>query len=284
MLEIAGVMDPGLEQVFARIERERFLGPRPWRILGARALAGGPTTEDPADVYADVLFALDPKHGINNGSPSLHALLLHALGAVPGDRVAHIGPGTGYYTAMLAEIVGTTGHVTAIEIDRHLADLARQNLAPWPNVTVVEGDGASWPTEEVDRVYVNFAVGEPAAAWIEYLAVGGRLVLPLGAPVGSSGAGLIGSGAHGAAFVITRSRSGLAARWLSSVAFVHAEGALSRPRAGRDLARAFRRGGEERVRSLRWREPAEPADCWYSAPGWSLCYSPPPDDDANARP
>ena len=283
MLAIAGVADPAVEQAFARVERELFLGPKPWHILGAATSRGSGATEDPAEAYADVLFALDPEHGINNGSPSLHALLLHALAAAPGDRVAHIGAGTGYYTAMLAEIVGPAGHVTAVEIDTRLADLARANLRPWSNVTVVQGDGASWPSEGVARVYVNFAVGEPAGAWIEQLTVGGRLVFPLGVPVGSGGAGFSGSGAHGAAFLITRHRLGFAARWLSSVAFVHAEGALARPRAARDLARAFRRGGEERVRSLRWGKATSAADCWFSAPGWSLCFDPPAGDEEGER-
>ena len=83
--------------------RERFLGPGPWRLL---ARDGGVLLQDPtpADAYHDALFALDPAQGVNNGSPSLHALMLHALDVRPGARVVHVGAGSGYYTALLAEL------------------------------------------------------------------------------------------------------------------------------------------------------------------------------------
>ena len=275
MLATAGVGDPALERAFAEVPRERFLGPPPWRVVHVRPGGHDGTTSDPADVYADVLVALDARQGLNNGGPSLHALLLHALEPAPGERILHVGAGGGYYTAMLAALVGAEGRVVAVEIDQHLAALARANLSHRRNVTVVEGDGAAWPTGEVDGIYVNAAVGAPAAAWIERLAVGGRLVFPLGIPAGTGTAGWGGSAAHGAAFLVTRCRQGFAARWLSSVAFVHAEGVLARPGSARALARAFEQGGQEKVRSLRWRQPADPADCWFADQGWSLCFGAP---------
>ena len=57
----------------------------------------------------------------------------------------------GYYTAILAELVGPTGAVSAIEIDEPLAERAREALAPWPQVTVVNGDGANASFAESDR-------------------------------------------------------------------------------------------------------------------------------------
>jgi protein-L-isoaspartate(D-aspartate) O-methyltransferase len=76
-------------------------------------------------VYQDMLFALASQRGVNNGSPSLHARCLHALSLREGERVAHIGAGTGYYTALIAHLVGAEGHVLAVEFDPALADLAR---------------------------------------------------------------------------------------------------------------------------------------------------------------
>jgi protein-L-isoaspartate(D-aspartate) O-methyltransferase len=64
--------------------------------------------------------------GVNNGSPSLHAKMLNDLAVEPGQHIAHIGAGTGYYTAMLAELTGAAGRVTAIEFDPALTGRARE--------------------------------------------------------------------------------------------------------------------------------------------------------------
>jgi protein-L-isoaspartate(D-aspartate) O-methyltransferase len=82
-----------------------------------------------------------PKRNLNNGQPSLHAALIAAAAPQPGEHVLHIGVGVGYYTAILAELVGATGRVTAIEYDAELAARATANLAQTPHVRVVHGDG-----------------------------------------------------------------------------------------------------------------------------------------------
>jgi 16S rRNA A1518/A1519 N6-dimethyltransferase RsmA/KsgA/DIM1 with predicted DNA glycosylase/AP lyase activity len=58
--------------------------------------------------------------------------------------VLQVGGGTGYYTAILVEIVGPSGRVTALEIDEGLAARARQNLAGFPSVEVVHADGTTY--------------------------------------------------------------------------------------------------------------------------------------------
>src|SRR6201996_3284608 len=60
------------------------------------------TDADPRHVYHDVLIALDEARGINNGQPSLW----DELGIRTGEQVLHLGCGTGYYTAIAAELVG----------------------------------------------------------------------------------------------------------------------------------------------------------------------------------
>ena len=66
------------------------------------------TTEDadPRHVYHDVLIALDEARGINNGQPSLWALLFDEIDINTNDAVVHLGCGTGYYTAIAAELTG----------------------------------------------------------------------------------------------------------------------------------------------------------------------------------
>ncbi|MFC4174328.1 protein-L-isoaspartate O-methyltransferase [Microvirga sp. GCM10011540] len=273
MLAVAGIeYDFRLEEAFASVPREHFLGAPPWLMSGFGGYKPLPSG-DPVLVYQDVNFALSPSRGVNNGSPSLHARWLHQAGLKPGERVAHIGAGTGYYTALIADLVGSLGQVLAVEFDPALADMARRNLEPLANVTVVQGDGAEWPREEVDCVYVNFLVQRPADAWIERLALGGRLIFPLGvprpqrSPVGGMHT------LHGAGLRIERRAGGFAARWLGAAYFVCAEGALAgSPEESAALKAAFERGGVEFVRSLAWKEPGDPGRCWFSGPDWSLSY------------
>ncbi|MFC5082587.1 protein-L-isoaspartate O-methyltransferase family protein [Microvirga arabica] len=274
ILTLCGIADdPRLEEAFAAVTRERFIGAPPW--LMSRGLRGYDTvaSHDPAVLYQDVLFALASDKGVNNGSPSLHARCLHALNLREGERVAHIGAGTGYYSALLAHLVGTRGHVLAVEFDPVLAQRARDNLADLPNVTVVQGDGAEWPREDVDAVYVNFAVGRPAEAWIERLKQNGRLIFPLGVPQPKPSPGGGTHSLYGAGLLVTSKRAGLAVRWLGHVSFVCAEGRLSQPGEDRQaLQAAFESGGMEFVRSLVWRQSATPGRCCFTGAGWALSY------------
>ena len=73
----------------------------------------------------------------------------------PGEHVVHVGAGVGYYTAILAELVGATGRVTALEFDGELAARATANFAQTPHVRVVHGDGTRIVFEPVDVIYVN---------------------------------------------------------------------------------------------------------------------------------
>ena len=278
MLRIAGVDDPAVEHAFATVPREDFLGDPPWTILthgpgpGATVLAD----RDPRPLYDDVLVVLDAGHGINNGSPSLHARMLHDLGVRAGDRVLHVGAGAGYYTAMLAELAGPTGRVTAVEYDPDLAASATANLRPWPGVSVHAGDGAEWPDGPVERIYVNFALPGPAAGWIDTLADGGTLVLPIGIPPGRArGEARRGVG-NGAVLALTRTGDAIAVRHVAPCAFIFAEGALAGTPALRDsLARAFSRGGIEFVRSYCRPPPASPERCWFWSPDWAFSYDAP---------
>ena len=101
-----GADDPGVEAAFAKVPREAFLGPPPWRI-GSGGTSSWASTSDPKSLYQDRLVALNRAKGINNGQPSLHALCISALHPTRQDHVLHVGAGTGYYTAILAELAGS---------------------------------------------------------------------------------------------------------------------------------------------------------------------------------
>jgi protein-L-isoaspartate(D-aspartate) O-methyltransferase len=180
----AGVKTPALVEAYARVAREKFLGPPPWKVSSPE-VAWSPTgekysdTSNALDLYHNILVALDAARNINNGQPSALARWIDALDLKAGDRVFHLGCGFGYYTAILAETVGAGGRVTASEVDPVLAERARENLAAYPNITVHAADGAATDPGESDAVLINAGVTHPHPAWLDRLNEGGRLVLPL---------------------------------------------------------------------------------------------------------
>lgn len=173
----AASADPRLEEVFAEIPRETFLGPGPWTIVAGNGKVTTPSA-DPAHIYQNVLVALDADKGINNGEPFLHALWIGKLALRPGEAVTHIGAGTGYYSAVLAKLVSPGGTVTAFELDGRLADLARKNLEAYGNASVVHGDAVTTPLPPSDIIYVNAGVVAPPAEWLKALRPGGRMIFP----------------------------------------------------------------------------------------------------------
>ncbi|MEF2070232.1 protein-L-isoaspartate O-methyltransferase family protein [Consotaella aegiceratis] len=278
MLGLAGATDNRrLEEAFAAVRRERFLGSDPWQISDIAAGGARPLpANDPVYVYQDVLFALSPSRGVNNGGPSLHARLLHALAPEPGQTVIHLGAGTGYYSAILAHLVGPRGRVVAVEIDPVFGHIAKAALADLANVEVIVGDAARWPEVEATRIYVNFAVSAPPPAWIENLAPGGRLVLPLGVPGEPMRPAGPRFSRHGGAFLIERANEGFRAAHICPAYFIHAEGPAGRDseEAVERLRNAFRARTVEFVQSLVWKQRADPNRCWLWSPDWSLSYDP----------
>lgn len=166
---------------FAAVPRERFLGPGPWRLMPDRRPDQTFTTPDDAPhwLYHDVLVSIDPERRLNNGVPSFWAHNLDHADLQRGARVLQVGAGTGYYSALLGEIVGPRGRVTAVEYDAKLAARARANVAPWPQVEVVAGDGRAHDAGDVDAIVVFAGSTHPAPLWLDRLADGGRLVMPL---------------------------------------------------------------------------------------------------------
>jgi protein-L-isoaspartate(D-aspartate) O-methyltransferase len=179
-----------LVDALAAVPRERFLRPGPWLIRGEGDLRGGPRETpdaDPRRVYHNVAVAIDPARQLFNGAPGVVAPAIEALELKAGDRVVHIGAGLGYYTALMAHIVGPEGRVVGVEIDAELAAEASRLLSSMAWVEVRRGDGAALSEERVDAILVSAGVTHPQDAWLDALAAGGRLVLPLTATMPQMG-------------------------------------------------------------------------------------------------
>jgi len=263
-----------LQQAFATVPRERFLGHDNWQILTPWDGYIPLPDNDPTLIYQDVVIGLAANRGINNGSPVLHARWINAMQPKAGEVVAHIGAGTGYYTSILAQLVGPAGKVIAVECAEDLVVRLKSNLAATPNVEVICADGASQPEFPVDCVYVNFGMPRPAGRWVDNLRPGGRLVLPLGVPeVHATLPVRIAKPAIG--LMVTRQSTEFAATSLGEASFVFAQGPLAIPDEDIDaLQESLKNGEDKRIRSLVWKQKCN-ACVWFAGEDWGLSFEEP---------
>jgi protein-L-isoaspartate(D-aspartate) O-methyltransferase len=245
-----------IEAALASTPREQFVGPPPWRIFTRSGYVESP--DDPALLYQDVVVSLGGEGPFNNGQPTLHAFCLAALDLKKGERVVHVGAGTGYYTTLLAKLVGETGAVEAYEVVPEFARRAVDNLAEFPYVRVHSRSGAEGPLPECDVLYVNAGATGPLDVWLDALRPKGRLLFPM-TPEEGAGAMLL---------VTKREDGGFAARFLLQAQFVPCIGARDETTARR-LSDAFRNSGWAKVKSLH-RNDAPDESCWFAGEGWWL--------------
>ena len=106
--------DERVVEAFATVPRENFVGPGPWRILHLVDRYWTTPDNDPRQLYHNVLVALDETRGLNTGEPGLWARYFDRLEIALGSRILQIGTGSGYFTAILAELAGPNGRVDGI--------------------------------------------------------------------------------------------------------------------------------------------------------------------------
>ena len=193
-LAAQGVVDNQVLAAMGKIERHRFVD---------SALAN--------QAYEDTSLPIGLGQTISKPNVVARMLELLMRGA-PGrlGRVLEIGTGCGYQAALLGQLAT---EVYSIERLRGLHEKARENLRPFrlPNVHLIFGDGMLGNAKGAPYAAIICAAGGEAIppAWIEQLAVGGRLVAPLQAPNGSQ-----------ALVVIDKTTEGIRQSMLEAVHFV----------------------------------------------------------------
>ena len=152
--------------------------------------------------------ALPIGHEQTISQPYIVGYMTEAADIAPGDRVLEIGTGSGYQAAVLAQLAK---EVYSIEIIPTLADNARNLLRElgYKNVQVKTGNGyLGWPEHApFDAIIVTAAPDEVPQALVDQLAVGGTMVVPVGAQFQEM-------------VIITKSESGVVQRRTIPVAFV----------------------------------------------------------------
>ncbi|HEY1813627.1 MAG TPA: rRNA adenine N-6-methyltransferase family protein [Kofleriaceae bacterium] len=277
--EVCDIRCDALIEGLARIPREQFLGPGPWRVvkpfrglpMGMRSPANPDESPyrttpdaDPRRVYHNVLIAIDPERRLNNGQPTALLSWIDSLEPKPGERVLHVGAGVGYYTAVIAEAVGPTGSVLAVEYDAGLAARAAAHLAPWPQVRVVAGDGSTFDAGAFDAGFVNCGASKLMPAWLDNLAPSGRLLVPLTAEMAGQD--------YGFTLLVRRDGERWPARFTGGVSIYPCAGARD-DASNAALVEMFKKGGVGKVRALRRDAHERDEQCVLHADGYCLASS-----------
>jgi protein-L-isoaspartate(D-aspartate) O-methyltransferase len=155
-------LDPQVMDALAKVPREQFVP----TDLAARAYDNRP---------------LPIGHGQTISQPLIVAVMTHLLRLEPGARVLEVGTGSGYQTAILAELAN---EVVTIEVVEPLAAEAEAKLRAlgYDQIEFRTGDGAAGCPERApfDAIIVTAAAPAIPQALIDQLAPGGRLVIPIG--------------------------------------------------------------------------------------------------------
>jgi protein-L-isoaspartate(D-aspartate) O-methyltransferase len=197
-IEARGIKSPAVLAAMRKVPRHRFVP------------AGGVNF-----AYEDHPLPIGLQQTISQ--PYIVAYMTEAADISPNDKVLEIGTGSGYQAAILGEIAR---EVYTIEIIPELAERARTVLAElsYANVHVRAGNGyLGWPEHApFDAIVVTAAPDEVPQALVDQLAVGGRMVIPVGS-------------ANQDMMIIERTKSGVVERRTIPVRFVPMTGKPERP-------------------------------------------------------
>src|SRR5579859_4232595 len=157
-----GIHDERVLAAMNRVARHEFVLPQDW-----------------PEAYADHPIAIAEQQ--TTSQPYMIAAMLQAAEINPEDRVLEIGAGSGYQTALLAELAS---QVFAVERYASLTEAARATLERlgYRNAKVVTGDGSLGlpATAPYDAIIVSAAAPRIPQALVDQLAIDGRLVVPVG--------------------------------------------------------------------------------------------------------
>ena len=184
---------PWLESAVRAVPRHLFIeryadgvnsndawAPVDWVTVDPRS----PSPEALAEIYSDrgLMMKSPPEHSAAS-QPALVVMMLHELGLEPGMKVLEIGTGSGWNAGLIAHGVGSDDLVHSVDIQQELIEQARGHLASagHSGVRLHAGDGGpGWPeAAPFDRIVATVGCPDIPPAWLDQLADGGVLLVPL---------------------------------------------------------------------------------------------------------
>lgn len=161
--------NPRIIEAFLRIDRQDFI---------------------PSDMrgfaYTDTALPIGWNQTISQ--PFVVAFMLEKLGPKKGSHILDIGAGSGWTTALLSEVVGSTGKVIGIEVVSNLAEFGKSNVATYNFVKngIVEflcqdGSRGYEKYSPYDGILVSASLSKKGLpnAWQKQLKIGGKIVVPI---------------------------------------------------------------------------------------------------------
>jgi len=159
-----GITEPDILDAFRAVPREAFVGEKYEHLA-----------------YGDHPLPIEAGQAISQ--PYIVALTIQAAEIKPGSKVLEVGAGSGYAAAVISRIAGK---VIGMERHHDLVDVARDRLKRlgYDNVEIVEGDGTRGCPDEApfDAIVAAASGSHVPKAFLEQLADGGRIVMPVGEP------------------------------------------------------------------------------------------------------
>lgn len=140
---------------------------------------------------AELNEALPIGHGQTISQPLVVAFMIEQLAPQPADKILDVGSGSGWTSALLAEIAGDRGKVIAVEVIPELKEFGEKNVAKYNFIEkgtaeFICADGSrGYPKEApFDKILCSAAIQkEIPLIWKEQLKIGGRIVTPIGSSI-----------------------------------------------------------------------------------------------------
>lgn len=168
LIEDGWLKTPRIIEAFRKVKRADFL------------------PEDARDL-AELDEALPIGKGQTISQPLVVAFMLEQLEPKQGDRVLDVGAGSGWTSALLAEVVGEKGRVVALELVAELKEFGEKNTEKYNlPIKFILADGSKGYEKEApyDKILCSAAVQkEVPRAWKKQLKIGGRIVTPINSSV-----------------------------------------------------------------------------------------------------
>lgn len=168
LIEGGWLKTPRIIKAFEKIKRADFL---PENLKG----------------LAELNEALPIGYNQTISQPLVVAFMLEGLQPEQGNNILDIGSGSGWTSALLAEIVKETGRVISLEIVPELREFGQKNTVKYSlPIQFVCADGSGGYKEEspYDRILCSAALQEEVPlAWKDQLKVGGRMVVPINSSI-----------------------------------------------------------------------------------------------------